>query len=165
MTLSYTLKSTAAQMLPALVGLLKKAAMHFEEKGVDESVWLGARLAPDMHPLTRQVQMACDGVVRPSARLSGVDMPSFPDTETTVAELIDRIERSAAFVAGTDAAAMDANEDATLTIPLGPMTAEWQGGFYVTAMVIPNFMFHVTTTYALLRMQGVEVGKRDYLGL
>lgn len=165
MTLSYTMKSTAAQMLPALVGILNKAKAHFEEKGVDESVWLGARLAPDMHPLTRQIQMACDGIVRPSARLSGVDMPSFPDTETTLMELIDRLERSAAFVAGTDGAVMDANEEVTLSIPLGPITPEWQGKFYTTAMVVPNFLFHVSMTYALLRMQGVEVGKRDFLGL
>jgi len=164
-TLSYTVKTASAQMLGALSGLLAKAKTHFSDTDVEDKVWINARLYPDMHPLTRQVQISCDSFARGAARLAGADIPSFPDTETTADELIARVNATQDFVSTLDSAAMDANERELLSVPLGPMTVEWEGRQYLTTFMMPNFHFHVSMTYALLRHQGVAVGKRDFLGL
>ena len=162
-TVSDILKSSTAQTLGALRSILGKAADHAGARKIDESVLLSARLYPDMHPATRQVQIACDTVARGAARLAGIDMPSFPDTETTIAELIDRCTRAIDYVNSVDDAKMDANTLVTLQIPLGPNTVPMEGRQYLSSFVLPNLHFHAAICYGLLRMQGLEIGKRDFL--
>lgn len=162
-TVSYILKSSTAQTIGALKSILGKAAAHAADVKVDESVFLSARLYPDMFPVTRQVQIACDTVARGAARLAGLDMPSFPDTETTIAELIARCEKTLAYVEGVESAAIDATERTTLQIPIGQATMPMEGRQYLQSFVLPNLHFHAAIAYGLLRSQGVVLGKRDYL--
>lgn len=163
--MSYAVKSAAAQMLPALAKILAKGKAHAAAIGAEESALLASRLYPNMLTLTRNVQNVTDVLVRGSARLAGVDLPSFPDTETSFDELIERVERAKGLVEGLDDAAIDASETRMIHVPLGPMSADWEGRFYLTGFILPNLYFHITTTYGLLRHQGVDIGKRDYLGL
>jgi hypothetical protein len=162
--LSFMVKSAAAQMTNSMASVLKKAADHAKDKGIEESVLLNARLFPDMFPAVRQYQIATDVLGRGAARLAGVDMPSNPDTETSFAELIARCGRVGEYVDGLDSAAMDANADTTLQIPMGPDTVmPMQGKAYVSSFVLPNSHFHAATGYALLRHQGIALTKRDFL--
>ena len=163
-TVSYILKASTTQILGSMVGILKKAAAHAEAVKVDPAVFLAARVYPDMHAVPRQVQIACDTVARGAARLAGADMPSFPDTETTIDELIARCTAAIAFVEGVDSAAIDANATATLQIPMGPdAVMPMEGRQYLSSFVLPNLHFHATVVYTLLRGQGVAIGKRDFL--
>lgn len=162
-TVSYMLKNAAGQILPAMASTLKKAQAYAKAKEIDESVLLGARLYPDMLPLLRQYQIAADTAVRGAARIAGLDMPSFPDTETTMDELIKRLQSANEYVQGVDSTALDANEKTVLEIPLGPMTVNWEGRQYLSTFVLPNLHFHASIAFALLRHQGVEIGKRDFL--
>jgi len=162
-TLSYVLKTSVNQILGSTRSTLKKGEEHARALGVDDSVMLAARLYPDMLPLSRQVQIACDNAARGAARLAGLDMPSFPDTETTFPELMARCEATMAFVNSTDDARINANELETLQIPLGPQTVPMQGRQYLTSFVLANMLFHATMAYGLLRQQGVVLGKRDFL--
>jgi len=143
---------------------LDKAQAHAEARKFDPSVYLAARLAPDMLPFTNQILIACDGAKFAIARLSGVEAPSFDDSEKTLAELRERLRATAAYVQSVPAAKIDGTEDKDITIPrrAGPMTLK--GEVYLKHFVLPNFFFHMTTTYALLRHYGVELGKMDYLG-
>ncbi len=161
--MSYMMKSSAGQILPAMAGTLMKAKTYAAEREIEESVLLAARLFPDMHPLLRQYQMAADTAARGAARLAGMEMPSFPDTERTIDELIARLEATNAFVQSVDDAAMDANAMQVLEIPLGPMTVNWEGRQYLSTFVLPNLHFHASIAFSLLRHQGVSIGKRDFL--
>lgn len=162
-TISYMLKSATGQILPAMASTLKKGQAYAASKDIEESVLLSARLYPDMSPLLRQYQMAADTVARGAARLAGRDMPSFPDTETSIDELLKRLSDSNDFVQAIADAEMDANETNELEIPLGPMTVNWEGRQYLSTFVLPNLHFHASIAFALLRHQGVEIGKRDFL--
>jgi hypothetical protein len=147
-----------------LSAILNKAAAHAEAKKIDPSVFINSRLAPDMFPLARQVQIATDAVKGCAARLAGIDIPSFPDTEASFPELIERVTKTQAFLNSITAAQLEGSEDRTVTIKVRGSDMPMQGLAYLTGFAVPNFYFHVTTTYAILRHNGVEIGKLDYLG-
>ena len=149
--------------LKALSGLLDKAEAFATAKKFDPSVLLNSRLAPDMFAFTRQVQIACDQAKNGTARLAGVEPPKFEDNETTIAQLKDRIARTLAFVASVDRKAIDAAGDKTISFPLGPKRGEMTGADYLNHFVLPNFYFHSATAYNILRGNGVEIGKQDFL--
>ena len=148
--------------LKALSGLLDKAVEHAGEAGAD--ALLSNRLAEDMHPLVKQVQIACDGSKLCVARLSGAEAPVNEDSETTVAELKARIAATLEWIGSVPREAIDGQEDreVVLKFPGGEWAFKGQG--YVIGFALPNFFFHVTTAYALLRQAGVPLGKRDFLG-
>jgi hypothetical protein len=150
--------------LDILSTLLAKAAAHAEENKIDPSVFINARLAPDMFPLSAQIQSASDAAKSGSARLAGVPVPSFADTETTFDELQARIEKTKAFLQTLTAAQIDGTEEKTITVKMRANEVSWAGQSYLLTFVLPNFFFHVTTAYDILRHNGVKVGKRDYLG-
>ena len=149
--------------LHALDGLLDKAAAHAEAKKFDSKVLLDARLYPDMFDLKRQVQVACDFAKSCVARLAGETPPSHPDTETTIPELKERIAKTLAFVRIIAPTAMDGAEDRELTIKVGPNEMTFTGRDYLLGFVLPNFYFHCAAAYAILRHNGVEIGKRDFM--
>jgi hypothetical protein len=150
--------------LNALSGVLDKAAAYTAAKKVDPAVLLGWRLAPDMFALARQVQTACDQAKNGGARLAGVEPPRFEDNETSLDQLKERISRTVAYVKTLDAKAIDASSDRDITFPLGPNKGQMKGGDYLNHFVLPNFYFHLTAAYAIVRHCGVEIGKRDFLG-
>ncbi|WP_426050512.1 DUF1993 domain-containing protein [Brevundimonas sp. SL161] len=150
--------------LRALSGLLDKAVAHGKETGVDPDSWLSLRIIDDMNPLVKQVQTACDSPKLCLARLSGVAAPVNDDSETTIAELQQRIADTLAYLASVPRDKVDGQEgkEVTLTFPGGEM--KFLGQPYVTGFAMPNFYFHLTTAYDLLRGAGVPLGKRDYMG-
>ncbi len=153
------------RMLNNLSAILDKAAAHAEAKKIDPSVFVNARLAPDMFPLSRQVQIATDGVKGCAARLAGIEVPSYADTETTFPELKARIAKTIAFLQSVTAAQIDGSEARKVTLKLRNEEMTFLGQPYLLDFVIPNFYFHLTTAYAILRHNGVEIGKRDFLGV
>ena len=162
--ISKLIKDASAQTLGALGGILKKGADHAAAHKLPEEVFLNFRLFPDMFPLSRQVQIVADTMTRGAARLAGTDLPSFPDIETSFAQLIERVQKANAYVQAASAAAMDARAETVINIPVGggqemPMTAT----AYLQSFVFPNVYFHAATTYNILRHNGVVLGKRDYL--
>ncbi|HEY1979534.1 MAG TPA: DUF1993 domain-containing protein [Xanthobacteraceae bacterium] len=151
--------------LNALSGILDKAEAFAAAKKIDDAVLLQSRLAPDMFNLTRQVQVATDGARRGAARLAGVEAPKVEDNETTIAQLKDRIAKAVAYIKTLDRKAIDASADREITFPLGPeKKGHMKGDDYLNHFVLPNFYFHCTAAYAILRHSGVDVGKRDFLG-
>jgi uncharacterized protein len=152
------------QILDALSAILRKAEAHAEAKKIAPDVMLGLRLAPDMFALARQVQIACDFAKNTTGRLAGVELPKFPDEEKTFAELQDRIARTKAFVLSIGAAAFDGAEERMIRFPIAGKPFEMKGAAYLHAFAMPNFHFHATAAYAILRANGVDIGKRDYLG-
>jgi hypothetical protein len=150
--------------LNALSGVLDKAAAFTTAKKVDPAVLLGWRLAPDMFALARQVQVACDQAKNGAARLAGAEPPKFEDTETSLDQLKGRIAKTLAYIKGLDAKAIDASADREITFPLGPTKGQMKGGDFLNHFVLPNFYFHLTAAYAIVRHCGVELGKRDFLG-
>ena len=150
--------------LTALSVILDKAAAHAEAKGFDPAILLNDRLAPDMFTLTRQVQIACDTAKGAGARLAGLEVPKHEDSETTMAELKARIAKTLAFVNGIPAAAFVGSEDRSVVLQMRKQTVEFVGRTYLFEHALPNLFFHVTTAYAILRHNGVEIGKGDYLG-
>jgi hypothetical protein len=153
------------QMLAALDTILAKAEAHAETKKIEPDALLQARLFPDMFPFTRQVQVACDFAKGVSARLAGVEVPAHEDTERSFAELRARIASTLAFLGGLDPAQFDGSEDRNIvTRPGTPRERTFSGQAYLLTYGLPQFFFHVTTAYALLRHNGVEIGKRDYMG-
>ena len=162
-TLSAVLKSIAGQMLPALGGVLGKARVDAEARNIAEAVFLNDRLAPDMFPLVRQVQTATDMISRGTARLAGIDFLTLADTETSFDELIERARKVGEFIEGADSAAIDAAADRIIPIPMGQETRDMPGGVYLLSFVLPNFYFHASMAYAILRKNGVVLGKRDFL--
>ena len=150
--------------LNALSAILDKAEGYAEAKRIQTTALLTARLFPDMFTFIRQVQSACDQAKNGSARLAGIDPPKYEDNETTIAELKARIAKTVAFVKTLDAGKIDASADREITFPLGPKTGHMKGADYLNHFALPNFYFHVTTAYDILRHCGVEIGKRDFLG-
>ena len=152
------------RMLGNIGGWLDKAEAHAAAKKFDTSVFLASRLAPDMLPFTRQIQFACDAAKFGVARLAGVEAPKFEDNETTFAELRVRIAKTLDFIQSVPASQIDGTEDKDVVVPRrdGPITVK--GETFLKTMAMPNFYFHLTTTYALLRHNGVDLGKSDYLG-
>lgn len=152
------------QTLGALSGILTKAAAHAEAKKIDPSVFITARLAPDMHPLSRQIQILSDSAKGAAARLAGVEIPSFPDTETTFAELQARIAKTIEFVKGLKPAQFEGADTREITLKVGSQEMKFKGAAYLSHFVFPNFYFHSATAYNILRHNGVDVGKRDFIG-
>lgn len=151
-------------MLKNLSAILKKAATYADAKKIDSAVLAGSRLYPDMFPLTRQVQIACDMSKGCGARLSGTEAPKFPDNETTIPELIHRIDKTVAFLKKLRPRQIDGTEQKTITLQFPQMTLEYPGMQYLLGFVLPNLYFHVTTAYNILRHNGLDIGKRDFLG-
>lgn len=162
-TVSYMLKASTNQTLGALKGLLAKGEAYAASIKCEEEALLAQRLYPDMFALPRQVQIACDTAARGAARLAGMDMPSFPDTEQTFAELIARCDKAIAYVNAVDDAVIDATASTTLEIPMGQATLQMTGQQYLQSFILTNLHFHAAMAYGLLRMQGVQIGKRDFL--
>jgi len=163
-TMHDTLVPTANRMLGNLSNFLDKAAAFAEAKKFDAAVLLNARLAPDMFTLTRQVQIACDMIKGAAARLSGTEIPKYEDNETTIAELKARIAKTLAFVNGVDAAKFAGSEDRDIVLQARGGELRLKGLNYLRDYALPNIYFHVTTTYAILRHNGVELGKPDFIG-
>ena len=147
-----------------LKAILEKAAAHAQAKKIDETVFAGARLYPDMLPLTGQVQIATDFARGSTARLAGVEMPKWEDNEKTLAELIARVERTLEYVKPFTAAQLDGTEGKEITRPIRGQPKTFTGLNYLLQFALPNFYFHSTTAYAILRHNGVEIGKPDFLG-
>ena len=153
-----------ARMLGNLAQWLDKAEAHAAAKGFAPEVLLAARLAPDMLPLVKQVQIACDSAKFCVARLAGIEAPKFDDTEATLAELKARVATTIDFIRSVPAAEIDGSEERPINVPRRDHVMVLAGETYLKHWATPNFYFHVTTTYALLRHNGVELGKADYLG-
>ena len=152
------------RMLGNLLAWLDKAESQATARKFETAVLLSVRLAPDMLPFVRQIQIACDAAKFGVARLAGVEAPKFEDNESNFAELRERIGKTLDYVKSVPAAQIDGSEDRDVTVPRrdGPMVVK--GEPYLKHFVLPNFFFHVTTAYALLRHNGVDLGKSDYLG-
>lgn len=153
-----------ARMLGNLSALLDKAAAFAETKKIEPKVLLDMRLAPDMFPLTRQVQIACDFAKGSVARLAGQEPPKWDDNEASIADLKARIARTVEFIQGFKAADIDAGAGRDITLTVRGETRVVQGTPYLLTMAMPNFYFHVTTAYAILRHAGVDIGKKDFIG-
>ncbi|SRR5579871_3583626 len=142
---------------------LEKAAANAASRKIDLSVFLAARLAPDMLPLTRQIQIAGDIAKNSVARLAGQEPPRFEDTETTLEQLRARLARTIDYLKSVPAAAFEGAETRDIKVPTGERTLEFKGLPFLQVWAIPNVMFHVTTAYAILRHNGVDLGKRDFI--
>jgi len=152
------------RMLGNLLTWLDKAEAHAAARKFEPSVYLASRLAPDMLPFTRQIQIACDNAKLGVARLAGVEAPKFEDNEASFTELRERVRKTLDYVQSVPAAQIDGTEDKDVTVPRRDGTMTLKGEQYLKHWVLPNFYFHVTTAYALLRHNGVDLGKGDYLG-
>ena len=153
------------QMLGALDGILEKAEAHAVERKIDPNALLQSRLFPDMFTFTRQVQVACDFAKGVSARLADVDVPSHADNEQGFAELRARIASTLAFIGSLDASRFDGSDERSIVIRPGtPRERTFTGQAYLLTYGLPQFFFHVTTAYALLRHNGIAIGKPDYMG-
>jgi hypothetical protein len=147
-----------------LSAILDKAAAHAEARKIDPAVFINARLAPDMFPLSHQVQIVTDVVKGCAARLAGIEVPSYEDTETTFPELQARIKKTVAFLKSVSAAQIDGSEERKITLRLRGKDVSFLGQPYLLNFVLPNFYFHITAAYSILRHNGLEIGKLDYLG-
>ncbi|MGB6054306.1 MAG: DUF1993 domain-containing protein [Burkholderiaceae bacterium] len=153
------------QLLRSLDAILGKAEAHAREKNIDPAVLLQARLYPDMLPLTKQVQIASDNAKGIAARLAGVDIPSFADTEQTFEELHARIAKTLDFLDSVKPDQVNGSEEREVVVYKGaPYEMRLQGQNYLIHFGLPNFLFHVTTAYDILRHNGVEIGKADFIG-
>lgn len=150
--------------LNALSALLDKASAFAEARKIDPTVLLGTRLFPDMFAFIRQVQSACDQAKNGGARLAGIDPPRYEDGEKTIDELKARIAKTVAFIKTLDTNRIDDSADREITFPLGPNKGHMKGADYLNHFTLPNFYFHFTTAYDILRHCGVEIGKRDFIG-
>ena len=153
-----------ARSLTNLSGILAKAAAHAEANGIDPAVLLQARLYPDMFPLVRQVQIATDIARRGLARLAGVESAAMEDNEASFADLIGRIETTLTSLAAFSPEQIDGTETKPIELPIRGETLHFSGQSFLLLFVLPNVYFHVTTAYDILRHNGVELGKRDFLG-
>ena len=166
--MSITLSSASLPVfqtaLSNLLHCLDKAEANAVARGFDPDVFCGARFAPDMLPFTAQIRIACDAAKNGTARLAGIEAPKFEDNETTFAELKARIVKTLDWLATVPAASIDGREDAQITFPVGrDKTRTMAGEAYLKHWALPNLFFHITTAYALLRHNGVALGKADYL--
>jgi uncharacterized protein len=154
-----------ARTLGNMPAWFDKAEAHAEARKFDPSAFLALRLAPDMLPMARQVQIASDTCKGCIARLAGVDIPKFEDTEASFADLRTRITRTIEFIRSVPASAIDGSEERDIELPMrGRDPIRFKGEAYLKHFVLPNFFFHCTTAYLLLRHGGVEIGKTDFLG-
>lgn len=151
-------------MLGNLLQWLDRAEAHAAERKYDTAVLMAARLAPDMLPFVRQIQIACDGPKFCVARLAGIEAPRFADDETSFAQLRERIARTIEFLAAVTPAQLDGTEEKEVTIPRRDGSFTMKGEAYLKHFVLPNLYFHLTTAYGLLRHNGVPLGKTDFLG-
>jgi uncharacterized protein len=150
--------------LKNLSGILDKAQVYAEAKKIDPTVLTSFRLYPDMLPMSRQVQIATDTAKGALARLAGAEIPKYEDTEQTFAELKARIAKTIDFINTFKPAQIDGTEDKEVVLKLGSSETKFTGMQYLLGFAQPNFYFHVTTAYDILRHNGVEIGKRDYIG-
>jgi hypothetical protein len=153
-----------AHFLNALSKVLKKAETHCETRKIDPTVFLQARLYPDMFPLTRQVQIACDFAKGASARLAGAEVPAYPDEEKSFADLQARIAKTQDFIAKFKSEQFKDAAARNVTLKIGGQDMSFEGAHYLHRVVLPNFYFHLTTAYGILRHNGVELGKGDFMG-
>ncbi len=152
------------RMMTNLAAILEKAAAHAEAKKIDPEVLVNARLFPDMFPLARQVQIASDTAKAGAARLAGLEPPAYEDNEKTIAELIVRAKKTAAWLETLQPAQYEGSEDRTVKWKMRTGERTMQGQPYLVHQVLPNLYFHATTAYDILRHNGVELGKTDFLG-
>ena len=152
------------RMLTNLAAILTKAEAHAAARKIEPAVLLATRLFPDMFALTRQVQLSCDFAKNTTARLAGVEIPKFPDEETSFAELQARIAKTLDYVKGFQAGQIDGAEAREITLPIGGQPMTFTGQEFLLYFALPNFYFHITTAYDILRHCGVELSKRDFLG-
>ncbi len=164
MTLHAATVPVFVQFLDALAAILRKAEEHATAKKIAPEVLLGLRLSPDMFPLTRQVQIACDFAKNTTGRLAGAELPKMPDEEKSFAELQERIARTKAYVEGFPAASFAEAATRTVTFPIAGKPFSMKGADYLSNFALPNFFFHMAAAYAILRANGVDLGKRDFLG-
>jgi len=166
MTISMYQASVPAMIktLSNLRNLLEKASTHAEAKKIDPSVLVNGRLYPDMFPLSRQVQIATDMAKGAASRLAGQEVPSYEDNEATFPELIARLDKTIALLVTFKPGDIDGSEDRTITLPMRDRTLTFKGLPYLIDYVLPNVYFHTTTAFAILRHNGVEIGKKDFLG-
>jgi hypothetical protein len=154
---------TFKRFLKNLDSFLAKAETYAEQKKFDGTVLARARLAPDMFDLARQVQIAADMAKGCAARLGGIEVPKYEDNEATLAELRARVAKTLAFIESVSAAGFDGSDSRDIVVPMRDRTMEFKGQDYLFGWVLPNFYFHVTTAYAILRHNGLELGKMDFL--
>ncbi len=166
MTISMYQASAPAftRMLMQLKVIVDKAAATAAAKKVDDSVYLTARLYPDMLPMGRQIHIACDFAKGCCARLAGLEVPKYEDNEVTFADFQARIDKTIAYVATISAAQIDGQEDRDINITIAGKPVTFKGQPYLVHFALPNFYFHLTTAYAILRHNGVDIGKGDFLG-
>ncbi|OZI66940.1 DUF1993 domain-containing protein [Bordetella genomosp. 11] len=150
--------------LNVLTALLDKAEAHAAQNGLDLSTLVNARLAPDMYPLSGQIQRASDASKFAVKRLTGLDAPSFEDVETTFPELRKRIADTVAWLQSVPASALEGSESKSVQLTFGDFKPTFQGDAYLLSFALPNFYFHITTAYGILRHSGVPIGKLDFLG-
>lgn len=167
MTISMFQASVPAliQTLEGLSGVLDKAEEFASVKKIDPAVLGGCRLAPDMFPLTRQVQIACDFAKGAAARLAGIEVPGYEDNEKTLADLKGRVKKTVEFLKSIKSSQIDGSEDRDITIKIAGNPTTFKGQFYLVGFAIPNYYFHLTSAYAILRHNGVALSKGDFLGL
>jgi uncharacterized protein len=151
------------RMLGNLSAILDKAKAHAETKNIEESVLINARLAPDMYPLSQQIQIATYMAKACAARFAGLEVPSYGENETTFSDFKERIAETIAFLQGIDKEQIDNSYDQPIKINMGDKDVVYTGQVYLLDVIIPHFYFHVTTAYAILRHHGVELGKKDYI--
>jgi len=152
------------RMLTSLDAILVKAQTHAAAKKIDPTVLLNSRLFPDMFPLLRQIQIATDHAKGAVSRLAGVEVPKFEDNEQTMDDIRARLAKTIAFVGSFEAAQIDGSEDDTITLKVGGQERSFNGMNYLLGFAQPNFYFHLVTAYDILRHNGVEIGKRDFMG-
>jgi uncharacterized protein len=154
------------QILGSLSGILAKAEAHCAAKNIKPDVLISARLYPDMLPLSKQIQLACDFSAKACARLAHTDVPSTPDTETTFGELRQRLANTIDYVKKFTPAQLEGGDRKEVTFPIGPdKTLTLKGQEFLSRFAFPNFYFHAATAHGILRHNGVEIGKRDFLGV
>ena len=152
------------QILTSLSAILDKAQAHASEKKIEPNALLQARLYPDMFPLARQVQVACDFAKGASARLAGVEVPRYDDTEQSFADLKERIATVISFIDGLPQDGIEASAQRDISTSSGANAKQFKGQVYLVHYALPHFYFHATTAYAILRHNGIEVGKKDFIG-
>ena len=150
-------------MLVNLSAILDKTEAHAKAKNIDQGVFVNARLAPDMYPLGRQIQIAADMAKACAARLAGIDVPRHEDNEMTFADLKARIAKTITFLQSVNVDQINGSDGRMVTITMHDKEAVYTGQHYLLDIIIPHFYFHVTTAYAILRHHGVELGKSDYI--
>lgn len=153
-----------SRSLEALSNILDKAAAQAVARKFDPAAILGARLFPDMFPLVKQVQIACDFAKNTPARLAGIEPPKFEDTETSFEQLMARVAKTRDYLQGFKPEQIDGSEDRDITLSIGGQPRTFKGEPFLQHFALPNFFFHYATAYGLLRHCGIELGKRDFIG-